>query len=104
MLSWVKNELSDWVAVKEINDVESPRIVEERMAQNWFRRFKEDDTIIKDKSMKRKPLVVEDEAFLEIVEQQPSTNNRKLLSEFAPTKSTINWHLQTLKYLKYEIA
>ena len=56
-------------AAKEMNDVEVPGTVNECAVQNWFRRFKEGDTNLEDKSKSERPSVVEDEALLEMVRQ-----------------------------------
>ena len=68
----------------------------ELMAQNLFRRFKIGITNFKDKPRSRRTSVVEDEALLEFVEQQPRTRIRKLLAEAGPLKNTINRHFHKL--------
>ena len=44
------------------------------VAQNWFRIFNGGDTSLKDKLKSGRSSVLEDEALLEMVEKQPSTN------------------------------
>ena len=79
------------VAGKEINDVKDPGIVKKRVAQNWFRPFKEVATRLEDKLRSERPSVVEDEALLEMVEQ-PSTSTSTCSAELGPSQSTINQH------------
>ena len=43
--------------------------VNERVAQNWSRRFKEGNTNLKNKSRPGRPYVMENEVLLEMVEQ-----------------------------------
>ncbi|XP_036354569.1 histone-lysine N-methyltransferase SETMAR-like [Octopus sinensis] len=75
---------------KEINDVEDPGIINEREAQNWLRRFRNDDTSLEDKPKSGKTSIVEHKALLEIVEQQPSTSARTLSAALGPSQTTIN--------------
>ena len=53
---------------KKFNGMEGSGTINEHMAQNWFRHFKEDDTSLEDKPRPGKRSVVEDEALLEMVE------------------------------------
>ena len=62
-----KKGLSSRAVTKKINNVEGPGNVNEQMADNCFRRFKESDTSFKDIPRSGRPFVVEDEALLEIV-------------------------------------
>ncbi|XP_014787320.1 histone-lysine N-methyltransferase SETMAR-like [Octopus bimaculoides] len=75
---------------KKINDVDHSGNVNERVAQNLFRRFKEDDFRFEEKPRSGKPSVVEDEAFLEMIEQQPITSARTLTVEVIPSQRTTN--------------
>ena len=45
-------------AAKEISEMKGPGTINEYMAQNWFRRFKEVDTTLEDKPKSQKPSVV----------------------------------------------
>ena len=49
MLPVGKKRPSAREAVKEINDVEGPGTVNERVVQNWFRRFNEGDGKLEEK-------------------------------------------------------
>ena len=51
-------------AVKEMNDVDRQKTVNELIVKKWFRRFKESDTILEDKPKSERPSVVEDDAFI----------------------------------------
>ena len=62
-------------------------------AQNWFRHFKEGDTILQNKPRSKRSSVVEDEILLEMVEQQPSTTTCTLSTELGPSQITTNHHL-----------
>ena len=62
-----KKRLSARTVTKEINEVEGPENVHERVAPNWFRRFKEVDTSLKDKPKSGRPYIVEDVALLEMI-------------------------------------
>ena len=74
--------------------MENPGIVNERVAQNWHRRFKESNNL-EDKPRSERPCVVLDDALLEMVEQ-PSTNNRILSAEYGPSQSKIDRHFDKL--------
>ena len=54
-------------AAKEINDMEGPEIINKCVAQNWFRRFKEGYSSLKDKPRPGRLSPAGDEALLEIV-------------------------------------
>ena len=91
-----KKGLSTKAGTKEINDVESPGNINEYVTQNRFRYFMESNTSLEDKQRSGRHFVEEDEAWLKIVEQQPSTSPFTLSAEFSPTQSTINRHLHKL--------
>ena len=55
----VEKALRARAMVKEINDVEGQGNVNEHVAPNWFRRFKEGDTSLKDKPKSGRPPVGE---------------------------------------------
>ncbi|XP_052824371.1 histone-lysine N-methyltransferase SETMAR-like [Octopus bimaculoides] len=85
-----KEELNVRAATKEIDDMEGSGTVNKRVAQNWFRRFKDGDTSLEDKPSSGRPSVVEDEILLEMFEQQLSTSTRTLSSVLGPSHSTVN--------------
>ena len=58
-----KKLISVSTAAKEINDVEGPGTVNECIAQNDFRRFKESDISLEDKIWSGRPSVAEDKAL-----------------------------------------
>ena len=89
----VKNRLSAIAATKEINAVEIPGAVNERKAQNSFRRFKESDKSLEDKrKWSRRPYVVEDDALLKMVEKQQNTSARTWSRKPCSSKILINQH------------
>ena len=47
----------------------------------------------------RRPTVAEDEALLELVEQQPSTSSHTLLAELDPSQSVLNQYLYKLGFV-----
>ena len=94
----MKNRLSTKVAAKEINYVEDPGTVNERVAQK-FRCFKEDDISLKERS--ERPSDLEDEVLLQMVELKPSTSIRKFLAKLDPSQSTINQHLSKLSFVNW---
>ena len=96
-----KKGLSARVVAKEIYDMEIPAIVK-LVVGNLFRHFKESDTSLKDKPGSKKP-IVEDEALVEMVKQQPSTITYALLAELGPSPAAIGKHLHSL-WNKYKIA
>ena len=77
-------------AAKEINNVEIPGTVNKYVAQNLFKCFK--DTSLENKPRSGRLFIIEDEALLEMIEQQLST----LFIELGPSKITIKWHLYNL--------
>lgn len=78
------------IAAKEINYVEGPETVSKRVAQNYFRYFKECGTRLKEKPTSWKPCIVVDETLLEMTEQHPSTRTHTLSEELDPSQCTIN--------------
>lgn len=91
-----KKGLNARAAAKEINDVEGTGSVNERTAQNWFKRFKEGDTTLQEKPRSGRPSVVDNEVLLEAIQHQPSSSTRALSAELGPSQSTINRHLHQL--------
>ena len=71
---------------KDFNDVKSSEIVNECLEQNCFRRFKECDTSVEEKTTSGRPSIAEGNALFEIVLRQPSTNTLKLSSDNGPHK------------------
>ena len=69
---------------KKINAVEGPGTVNECVAQNWFRHFKEADTSFEDNPRSGRPSIEGDEALLEMIRKQPSTSIQTLLTELGP--------------------
>ena len=54
--------------------MEGAETVNEHVVHKWFRNFQEGDTRLDYKPTSKGFFVVEDEALLEMVEQQPNTN------------------------------
>ena len=73
---------------KRKNDVKCQVTV----VQNWFSRFKESNTSLKNKTRSGRSSVVEDEASLEIAEYQPSTSTCSLSAELGLSPNTANRH------------
>ncbi|XP_014783721.1 histone-lysine N-methyltransferase SETMAR-like [Octopus bimaculoides] len=83
-------------AAKEIHDTEDPGAVDKRTVQNWLRCFKKGGTSLEDRQNSGRSSVVEDEALIEMVEQQPNASTRTLSAELGPSQSTINRLLHRL--------
>ena len=71
----------------KVNNMEGPGTVNEHMAHNWFRRFKEGNSSPKDKPRLKRLSVGVVEALFEMVEQQP------------PGTSTLHTHTHTYTYI-----
>ena len=70
ILLYLWKERAQWKdKAKEMNDEEGPGTVNERVTQNWFRRFKKGDTSLEDKPRSGRYPIVEDVALLEMVDQ-----------------------------------
>lgn len=92
----VQNGLGARQASKEINNLEVSVNVDERVEQNWFRRFKKGNTNLEDKAKSELTSVLEDVALLQMLDQQLSTRPRNLSAELGPSQSAINRHLHAL--------
>ena len=83
----MEKRLSARTTAKENNNVEGSGTVNEHMALNWFKHFKEGNSSLKNKPRLMKLFVVEDRASLEMAEQQPSTSTLTLSIELGPSPS-----------------
>jgi hypothetical protein len=70
--------------------------VNERTAQQWFKRFASGNLSLENEQRPGRPRIWDSEATKEAAEQQPSTSTRRLSDTLGPSKSTIHRHLTAL--------
>ena len=85
-------------AVKEICDVEGVGAVSKSTANNWFRRFQNGDTDLKDRPRTGRPKELDDEALLEEVGEDPKASARDLSAVLSCHYSTVDRHLRQLGF------
>jgi transposase len=77
-------------------DIEGEGTVNERTAQQWFKRFASGNLSLEDEQRPGRPQIWDSEATKEAAEQQPSASMRRLSDTLRPSKSTIHRHLTAL--------
>jgi transposase len=70
--------------------------VNERTAQQWFKRFTSGNLSLEDEQRPGRPWIWDSKATKEAAEQQPSTRSHRLSDTLGPSKSTIHHHLTAL--------
>ena len=71
-------------------------VLSERTCQEWFRRFREGDESLKDKLHGFRPIVLDNAALLEIIEEDPTQTLPELAEYFECDESTISRHLSLI--------
>jgi transposase len=71
-------------AAKKICAVEGEHAVNERTAQQWFKRFASGNLSLEDKQCPGRPWISDSEATKEAAEQQLSTNMHRLSDTLGP--------------------
>lgn len=94
-----KKGLSAKAAAEQICEVEGADTIHRNTAAIWFKRFNEGDTSLRDKDRSGRPPVVDDEALVRELKNQPNASNRDLSDLLGHSKSTINLHLKQLGYV-----
>ena len=84
-----KKGLSTRAAAEEICAVEGEGVINKTKAAEWFKRFNEGDTSLEDKPRSGRPSMVDNEALLQAVTNQPATSTRSLSAKLGPHYSTL---------------
>ena len=70
--------------------------VSERVAQNWFRRFRSGDESLEDAHCSGRPGVVDDSVLREEIESDPTQTCKELAGRFCVDEETIRLHLHQI--------
>ena len=89
-------------ATKNICDAMAPSTVSYDTAKVWFRKFKNGDFDLTDKPRSGRPVEVDQERLLELIEEDPRCDTRELADELQCHYNTVAVHLRSAgKTCKY---
>ena len=71
-------------------------VISERVAQNWFRRFRYGDESLEDAPRSGRPIVVDDSILREAIELDPGQTCQQLADKFCVDEETIRLHLHQI--------
>jgi histone-lysine N-methyltransferase SETMAR len=97
LLRYYWKQISKAAAAAKKCDVEGESVMNERTAQQWFKRLANGNLSLEDEQRPGRPRIWDSEAAKEAAEQQPSTSTRRLSDTIRPSKSTIHRHLTALE-------
>jgi histone-lysine N-methyltransferase SETMAR len=84
-----KKGLKATKAAREICSVEGEDAVSVRVAQMWFKRFKEGDLDVKDKPRSGRPSVLDEEELQAALDDEPGSTTRELAEDLGISQMTI---------------
>jgi len=88
---------------KKICAVYGESAVSEHVCQNWFAKFRADDTTCEDRKRSSRPLVVDDDQIKSLIENNPHYTTREIAEIIDVSQKTVVNHLHILGYISRTI-
>ena len=85
---------------KIINDLLGPSTVSKSNVAYWFKRFNDGDETLKDQDRSGRPIEVDDDEIIKLIERQSSISSQDIAEELGFTPQTVSLHLRRLGYTK----
>ena len=81
---------------RDINDAFGPGTTNERVAQRWFKKFRNGDESLKDEDGRGRPTAVNNEHLKALIEADPRKTTREVAVELEVDHSTVVRHLKQI--------
>ncbi|CAE1234687.1 SETMAR [Acanthosepion pharaonis] len=81
---------------RDINDAFGPRSTNERVAQRWFKKFRNGDESLEDEDGRGRPTAVDNEHLKALIEADPRKTTREVAVELEVDHSTVVRHLKQI--------
>ena len=81
---------------RDINDAFGPGTTNERVAQRWFKKFRNGDESLEDEDGRGRPTAVDNEHLKALIEADPRKTTREVAVELEVDHSTVVRHLKQI--------
>ena len=81
---------------RDVNDAFGPRITNERVAQRWFKKFRNGDESLEDEDGRGRPTAIDNEHLKALIEADPRKTTREVAVEIEVDHSTVVRHLKQI--------